>query len=513
MLRYLFGSEMDFDTKLEFDCIIVGGGMAGLYAALCLDDKKSCALITKDNFEDACCSSRLAQGGIAAVLSDADSFEAHISDTLTAGAGCCNKQAVEILVKEGPDDIRKLISLCVPFDTKEDGTLRITREGGHSARRIVHCGGDATGQLVTRTLTERVKEKENIQIYCGAYLIDILTKDNKTIGVALQKDGRRFVIYSSNVIIATGGIGQLYRYSTNPPGTKGEGIAACMRAGAKAKDMEFVQFHPTSLSLSESADRMFLVSEAVRGEGGILRNAQGQAFMENVHPLKDLAPRDIVTRGILAEMKKQGTNEMYLDVSCMSHEFFKNRFPTIYAECVKYGVDVPSEPIPIRPTQHYLMGGIETDLDGKTCVEGLYVAGEAACTGVQGANRLASNSTLECLVFARRAANSINASARCEINEIIKPSSQAKTVVSQETVEKDAEQLRFVMTNKVGALRRQSELAQALEYIEQLQQKYSDLICDTLEKLTLVNAITVCREITAKAIQRKESVGSHYMVD
>ncbi len=513
MRRYLYTKNTNFKTDLFFDCIVAGAGMAGLYAVLCLDKNKKIALITKDNFEDFSSSSRLAQGGIAAVLTDDDCFESHVADTLTAGAGHCKQEAVEVLVKEGPEDIKKLIELSVPFDRNDDGQLRITREGGHSRRRIIHCGGDATGKLVTETLVQRVKELPNVTIMNGAYLVDVLTEGKDTKGVVINKNEECFALYSENVIIATGGAGQLYRYSTNPPGTKGEGIAACMRAGAATKDMEFVQFHPTSLSLSESADRMFLVSEAVRGEGGILKNAKGEAFMEGIHPLKDLAPRDIVTRAILAEMKKQGENEMYLDVSSMSEEFFAERFPTIYKECKKYGVNVPKEPIPIRPTQHYIMGGVETDLDGKTNINGLYVVGEAACTGVQGANRLASNSTLECLVFARHAAMCVNKQEALKPYQFENCTVTASKHISDSQAKEALMYIRTLMTNKAGALRKKTELKEALEELEKAGMLFYDVECDSIEKLTLLNAVTVCKEIVSKALLRDKSIGSHYLVD
>jgi L-aspartate oxidase len=512
MLRYLFNDNIDYKNAVRYDTVIIGGGIAGLYAALNLSPKLNCALIAKNGFDSG--SSWLAQGGTASVLGEDDSFEEHISDTLIAGAGHCRLDAVKALVQEGPSDIQTLIEMGVPFDREPDGELHLTREGGHSHNRIVHCGGDASGKETTKRLSEIVLTKENITIFFRHYLVDILTESNEVRGVVVHNGKSNQIILTRHVIIATGGIGQLYRYTTNPVGTTGEGIAACVRAGAKVQDMEFVQFHPTALVPSENDEKMFLISEAVRGEGGILKNNNGEAFMVGLHSLADLAPRDIVTRAILKEMRKTKSDRVFLDVTGMSDEFFSNRFPTITAECRKYGVDVPRDFIPVCPTQHYLMGGVQTDLDGKTCIDGLYVCGEAACTGVQGANRLASNSTLECLVFGRRAAIHIsNHFKRGSISEYIKiqGAKGTKPCPTDETIAKIVQRLKCLMTEKVGAIRNTNELSAAVSEIESLISEFNNCIFTTQYQYDIINRLNTSYLIASAALARKDSMGSHYI--
>ncbi|MBO5006871.1 MAG: FAD-dependent oxidoreductase, partial [Clostridia bacterium] len=355
MKRYLLNENLNNLPKIKTDVLIVGSGIAGLYAAFNLDTSMKVMVVTKASIEKS--NSWLAQGGIASVIAPDDVFESHIEDTLKAGAGLCDLDAVTTLVEEGPSDIRALRELSVPFDRNEDGELLITREGGHSCRRIVHCGGDATGRETTRRLGEIALARKNIDCLFDTYLVDILTDEDGVCG-AIISDGEPKVVICSNVILATGGSGFLYTTTTNPEGAVGDGIAAAERAGAEIFGMELVQFHPTTLATDNwVSKRAFLISEAVRGEGCILRNSKGEAFMQGKHPLADLAPRDIVTREIIKEMNRTGEDKMFLDVSSMSPEFFERRFPTIYSECQKRGVDVPSAWIPIRPSQHYLMGG------------------------------------------------------------------------------------------------------------------------------------------------------------
>ncbi|MBO5788929.1 MAG: FAD-dependent oxidoreductase, partial [Clostridia bacterium] len=316
MRRYL----RDFDTSrlpsLETDVLIVGAGIAGLWTALHLPKKTTCTVICKYGYEE--CNSWLAQGGVAAVFDDDDTFESHIKDTLTAGAGLCNEEVVDILVREAPENMSELISFGVPFDRDDEGNLHMGREGGHSCRRILHSGGDATGRAITFALREKTKSHSNIQICEDTVLTEIFTDEHGVCG-ALVKDinGYRYV-KTANVVMASGGIGHIYRYTTNPRGANGDGIAAAVRAGAKVDRMEMIQFHPTTLITKKKTERQFLISEAVRGEGAILRNGAGEAFMESVHPLKDLAPRDVVTIGILNELKRTGEPHAYLDVSSMT---------------------------------------------------------------------------------------------------------------------------------------------------------------------------------------------------
>lgn len=511
--RYLFSSFTHSKSDKKYDVIVVGAGLAGLYCALKLSDNLSVALVTKGGYDIG--SSWLAQGGIAAVTQDTDSFEAHIKDTLIAGAGHCDEKAVEVMVKEGPEDIMEMIRLGVPFDRDENGNIIVTREGGHSCSRILHCGGDATGKLMTKRLGEIASQKQNIDVLFDTYLVDVLTDKNGVSGVVVNFGGENCCMLCRNVVVSTGAIGQLYRYTTNPKYSTGDGIAACVRAGAVTKDMEFVQFHPTALAVGEENGKMFLVSEAVRGEGGILKNADGDPFMYNKHSLRDLAPRDIVTREVLKELERTGTDRAYLDVSCMSGEFFSKRFPTIYAKCKENGINLTADKIPVVPTQHYHMGGVKTDLNGRTGVSGLYACGEVACTGVQGANRLASNSTLECLVFGRRTAEQINRDFRPgkDYNYTMPEIEKYKMPCPDDfLVKQDINEMKILMTKYVGPVRNMEKMECALSRFYEIKKKYEDCRFEKQLHYWLWNAVTNSIIITERAIARKESIGSHYLV-
>lgn len=513
MRRYLFKSgSINTHQDAYFDVIIAGAGLAGLYCALSLPEKLSVALITKGGFDTG--SSWLAQGGIAAVTRDSDSFESHIKDTLIAGAGHCDEKAVEVLVKEGPEAIKQMIALGVPFDRDKNGDIIVTREGGHSCSRILHCGGDATGKLMTKRLGEVAETRSNIKIIFESSVIDVLTDENGVCGVVINDKEGNHVLRSGNVVMSTGSIGQLYRYTTNPRGSVGDGIAACVRAGAKTRDMEFVQFHPTALAKGEIDGRMFLVSEAVRGEGGILQNLDGDPFMHDKHSLRDLAPRDIVTREILKELARTNTDIAYLDVSCMNEEFFSKRFPTIYARCKELDINVPHDRIPVHPTQHYHMGGVETDLNARTCVPGLYACGEVACTGVQGANRLASNSTLECLVFGKRAADSIAADFRTvpAHSSVSLGQDFGKDAPDAETSKKYIAEMKNLMSDYVGPLRKVSGMKKALARLNEICALYENADLCSNAQYAAADASSVSAIITKCALDRKESIGSHYII-
>ncbi len=512
MRRYLYSCDSSKLPRINYDVLIIGSGIAGLYASLHIDPSLKCAVITKVDLENS--NSWLAQGGIAAVIAPDDKFESHVEDTLKAGAGLCDENAVRVLVEEGPQNIKELIELNVPFDTNPEGELQITREGGHSCRRIVHCGGDATGRETTRRLGEIALERKNVSVLFRTYLIDILTDNGKAYG-ALVYDNEPKILVAPNIIISTGGIGNLYNYTTNPRGAVGDGIASAERAGAVIENMEMVQFHPTTLISPQHSDRLFLISEAVRGEGGILKNHQGEAFMRDVHPMKDLAPRDIVTRAILAELKRTGETNVFLDVSSMTDEFFSKRFPTIYGECQHFGINVPKDMIPVRPAQHYLMGGIKTDINGMTNIDGLYACGECACTGIHGANRLASNSVLECLVFGRRAARHICASNRSlNRDEVLDFDTfvEGRDVGIGEAAEV-RRVIRDTMTEYANAVRTTAGIKKGYDIIAGILEKYESVALHSPAAYEIYNMAESAMMVFRGAMARKESVGAHYLVD
>ena len=494
--------------NLHFDTVIIGSGAAGLYAALNLDNHLSCALITKSVHGES--NSIFAQGGIAAVTQAGDSFEDHIKDTLTAGAGLCDSNAVEILVKEGPQDIGELIRIGVPFDRDSAGDLQITREGAHSCSRILHCSGDATGFHLTKTLMERVAVRGNVTLLEGLTLIDVLADREGCVcgALMLEKNSRLVKIDSPNVILATGGVGRIFRNSTNASCVTGDGIAAAIRAGAAVKNMEFVQFHPTALIHPGPKGRYFLISEALRGEGAVLRNRKWEAFMNGYHPLADLAPRDVVSRAIITEMKKHDLPHVYLDITHRPREFLRERFPTIYGECMSQDIDIAVNWIPVLPVQHYFMGGIKTDVHGRTSIPGLYACGECACTGVHGANRLASNSLLECLVFGRRAAQDIGTRQirEADLTSQIKPEREFDVSTMRTNIRNSMTKQCGILRNKTDMEKAKKEIAGMLELLEQSK-------LTTQREVETLNMALVARRILDAAIERKQSVGAHYRSD
>ncbi len=497
-------------NRFSCDVVIVGSGAAGLYTALQLDPKLSCALLNKAGVE--CCDSMYAQGGIAAVNDgDAAGFfdhrEKHFHDTLVAGAGHCDEAAVRVLVEEAWDNIEELLRYGVPFD-RAKGRFLLTREGGHSENRILHCGGDATGKYLTRSLYELAAARPKLKFFNGMCLCDIVVAEDAVDGVtAMDQRGVPYYFAASKVVIATGGIGQIYEKSTNDRCLSGDGIAAARRAGAVLQDMEFVQFHPTAFLYPDENGRYFLISESLRGEGGIIRNRQGEAFMAKVNPLKDLAPRDIVARAIDAEMKKEGSANVYLDMTKTAADVLKKRFPTIYGACLARGIDMAKEWIPVLPVQHYFMGGIKTDLNAKTNLEGLYACGEAACTGVHGANRLASNSLLECLVFGRRCARHINGAA------FFRPKSESRGQEEQKGTFADFadfdREIRFLMTRDCGIVRNGVALAKARSRLEEIVSALDAAALSTSAAVTTHHKALVAKEILEAALARKKSLGAH----
>jgi len=513
MRKVLYNNTAKDCDIYDFDVVIIGSGIAGLYCALHLNSELQVAVITKTNIDES--NSYLAQGGIAAVISKEDQFISHIQDTLTAGAGLCDEKAVKVLVEEGPENIRELIDMQIPFDVNSEGDLLITREGGHHMRRIVHCGGDATGKETTKQLSRLAATKENLHFFMESYLVDILTDDNGVCGALVNIEKEYKILKTRNLVVATGGIGQLFKYTTNPLGAVGDGIAAAARAGAVLSNMEMVQFHPTTLIPNDNPERLFLISEAVRGEGAILRNYRGQAFMQGKHPLADLAPRDIVTREIIKELKLNGGDRVYLDTSSMSTEFFSNRFPTIYRQCSQQGIKLTSEFIPVRPAQHYFMGGVKTDVDGRTSIKGLFCCGECAESGIHGGNRLASNSVLECLVFGRRSARYINDNFKpCDGKKPQLMTETASTVVHTNEFFSQIEKIiKNTMTEYAGPERSFNGMLKGISILKELEEQLDVTYLSTQYHFKVNNMLQNGLAILESAYNRKESVGAHYIID
>lgn len=383
--------------RIDADYLVIGSGLAGLYTSLKLAELGTVSLVTKAALEES--NTFFAQGGIAAALDPNDSPALHFQDTLAAGAGLCRAEAVEVLVNEGPDRVRELIDYGVPFDRERDG-VALTQEAAHSRRRILHALGDATGRAISQALAARVREDGRIKIYERMLGISLLLAGERCGGILAVSGGETYSFRARAVALCTGGSGQLYSVTTNPGVATGDGIALAYQAGARVADLEFMQFHPTALNLPGVPH--FLISETVRGEGGVLLNEAGVRFMPSYHELADLAPRDVVARAIVSELNKSGAAQVWLDLSALTPERIRQRFPNIYETCLKYGLDITAAKIPVAPAAHYMMGGVVTDLWGRSSLPGLFACGEVACTGVHGANRLASNSLLEDLVFARR---------------------------------------------------------------------------------------------------------------
>ncbi|WP_430479108.1 L-aspartate oxidase [Streptomyces sp. P11-1] len=509
---------------IDADVVVVGSGVAGLTTALrCAAAGLDTVVVTKARLDDG--STRWAQGGIAAALGEGDTPEQHLADTLVAGAGLCDEEAVRTLVTEGPDAVRRLITTGAHFDTTDSGDIALTREGGHHRRRIAHAGGDATGAEISRALVEAVRAAA-LRIIENALVLDLLTDaEGRTAGVSLhvmgegQHDGVG-AVRAPSVVLATGGMGQVFSATTNPSVSTGDGVALALRAGAEVSDLEFVQFHPTVLFLgAESEGQQPLVSEAVRGEGAHLVDATGIRFMLGQHELAELAPRDIVAKAITRRMHEHGTEHMYLDARHFGARMWEQRFPTILAACRAHGIDPVTEPVPVAPAAHYASGGIRTDLRGRTTVPGLYACGEVACTGVHGANRLASNSLLEGLVFAERIAADI-AETRPPRTEPAEAPGDADAPVPLLAPEARTA-IQRTMTRGAGVLRSAESLAAAAEELEALHRSAAADADDPDPKVAVpgvdtwevTNLLLVSRVLVAAAREREETRGCHWRED
>lgn len=507
---------------LNFDVLIIGSGLAGMTLALHLAEQRKVCVVTKRDLLEG--SSTYAQGGIAAVLDTGDSAEAHIRDTLIAGAGLCDEEATRFIVEHSKAAIDWLIELGVPFtrDDSHQTGYHLTREGGHSHRRIIHAA-DATGAAVTSTLGQKLRAHPNITLLEEHIAVDLITA--RKLGLAgercygayvLDKAGDKVLtVAARDTIIASGGAGKVYLYTTNPDTATGDGIAMGWRAGCRVGNMEFIQFHPTCLYHPHS--KSFLISEAVRGEGGILKLPDGTRFMPEHDERAELAPRDVVARAIDFEMKKHGLDCVYLDISYKPASFVREHFPNIYAHCLELGIDITQQPIPVVPAAHYTCGGLVTDLAGRTDVAGLFAVGEAACTGLHGANRLASNSLLECMVVGRAAADVILAAPAIELPVIPDWDDSQVTDPDEEVViSHNWDELRRAMWDYVGIVRTNKRLKRALHRIELLKleiDEYYSHFHVSNDLIELRNLVLTAELIVRSAMARHESRGLHYSRD
>lgn len=509
----------------QFDVLIIGSGLAGLTLALKLATKKNVCLVSKRKINDS--SSNWAQGGIAAVLTDDDSIEAHIQDTLIAGAGLCDQEVTRQVASHARQTVEWLIAQGVPFTREDDDSgYHLTREGGHSHRRIIHAD-DATGHAVQKTLAEQVLCHPNIKVLVDHIAVDLITSRKAGIGapqdnaeclgayVLDNNTGKVMTIGAQQTVLASGGTGKVYLYTTNPDVSTGDGVAMAWRAGCRVANMEFIQFHPTCLFHPKA--KSFLITEVVRGEGGILKLPDGTRFMPKHDPRGELAPRDVVARAIDFEMKKRGLDCVFLDISHKPADFVISHFPTIYRRCMELGIDITKEPIPVVPAAHYSCGGVMTDHTGRSDLANLYAIGETACTGLHGANRLASNSLLECMVFAQAAASAILAQPQKPYVTLPYWDESRVTDADEEVIiTHNWNELRRFMWNYVGIVRTNKRLTRAMHRIHLLRDEVHEFYSNfrvTNNLIELRNLLQVAELIVRSAMERHESRGLHYSKD
>lgn len=505
--RYLIDVDLDKLPVVDKDVLVIGAGIAGLFTAIRGSRFHSVLMITKKSMMDS--NTRYAQGGIAAVISSDDSPAYHRQDTLIAGAGLCSDDAVNVLVHETPKGVRSLIKMGTQFD-EENGELALTQEGAHSQRRILHANGDATGYEIVRALLENAQANPAIDMWDDHFVIDLVTQDGVCCGAIVQKSsGERLYVRAKATILCSGGAGQLYRYTTNPEVATGDGIAMAYRAGAYIQDVEFIQFHPTALCYP-GAPR-FLISEAVRGEGAVLRNIKGERFMERYHEQLELAPRDVVARAIVSEMEATRSTFVYIDITHETAEKIKHRFPTIYETCLSYGLDLTSDWIPVAPAMHYMMGGVKTDMNGETNIKRLFACGEVSSTGVHGANRLASNSLSEAIVFGRRIVKRIEALPELEVKPVIENEPDRSGPSIQAVVERRLK-LQKIMVRFAGLKRSENGLRKGLEELKRQVPIFQTQLNER-EEYEFANLLTCAMLTTEAALRREESRGAHFRED
>ncbi len=487
--------------QVDTDFLVVGAGVAGLRAAIELAPFGRVLVVAKDSLKES--SSQYAQGGIAAALADDDEISLHEADTIAAGAGLCRVEAVHALVEEGPEEVRRLIEWGADFDRDGDKLL-FAREGAHSRSRVLHAHGDSTGREIARTLWRQAAQLPAVEFHSFSGVLDLLVDGGRVCGALAceERIKRQVRIQAGAILLATGGMGRVFTDTTNPDVATGDGVAAAWRAGAVVSDLEFIQFHPTALHV-EGAPR-FLLSEALRGEGAHLLNSKGERFMERYHPLKELAPRDVVSRAIFAEMRRDNSSHVRLDLSHRGADFVRHRFPRIHATCLALGIDLDLQAAPVAPAAHYAMGGVATDLEGRTTLAGLYAAGEAACTGVHGANRLASNSLLEGLVFGARAARTMAA-------QIQAPRPGGSLPEAFQLLAAGEVEIRRIASEYCGILRCGDGLREAIRRLDAVPRSEAPLL--TRAQSELRNLHTLARLMARSALAREESRGAHQRTD